>query len=551
MVQDWSTSSTYAWTPSSSDAGAWSIEVQVRSAGTSAPESSGYGDMTITTGDPAVVTALTPNKPSPQSQGSTIIWTSQATGGTAPLEFRYFRTRSNTAPVMMVQDWSTSSSYTWTPASTDSGDWWIEVQVRSAGSTAAESSGYGDMTITAGDPAMLTGLTADKPSPQVHGSAITWTPQVSGGTGPLEYRYYRSETYVTDYELVQDWSTASTYTWTPTPADTGGWTIQVQVRSAGGSEFESVRFADMRITVADPATLTGLTADKPSPQVHGSAITWTPQVSGGTGPLEYRYYRSETYVTAYELVQDWSTASTYTWTPTAVDTGDWTIQVQVRSAGGSEFESVRFADMRVTGADPAVLTGLTADKPSPLAQGSPITWTPQVSGGTAPLEYRYYRAQTYVTPYELVQDWSTVSTYTWTPTSADTGDWTIQVQVRSAGASATESNQFSSIRITIGDPAIVSGLTADNASPQTQGSPITWTPQVNGGIAPLEYRFYRAKTYITDYVLVQDWSTNSTYRWTPTASDTGDWTIQVQVRSAGASSFESNWFASMTITAGN
>jgi hypothetical protein len=77
--------------------------------------------------------------------GQTVTWTATADTSAGPVEY-LFRRYSPTRGWEIVRNWSTSNTYTWTPASTDSGRYVLEVLVRVVGSSAAyeaiTSTGY-------------------------------------------------------------------------------------------------------------------------------------------------------------------------------------------------------------------------------------------------------------------------------------------------------------------------------------------------------------------------------------------------------------------------
>ena len=52
----------------------------------------------------------------------------------------------------------------------------------------------------------------------------------------------------------------------------------------------------------------------------------------------------------------------------------------------------------------------------------------------APLQYQFWRLD--AGGWNMVQDYSTLSAYTWTPTAADVGPHAIQVWIRNAGSTA-------------------------------------------------------------------------------------------------------------------
>jgi hypothetical protein len=133
--QDFSESSTYQWTPAVGDIGGHVVQVWARRVGsTAAYEAWAGAAVTITNVVPLTVTGLTAN-PGTGPIGSPITFTSTATGGIAPLEYKFVRLDADTWHV--VQDYSYSNTYTWTPSAGDIGTHALQVWVRNSGSTAA------------------------------------------------------------------------------------------------------------------------------------------------------------------------------------------------------------------------------------------------------------------------------------------------------------------------------------------------------------------------------------------------------------------------------
>jgi hypothetical protein len=120
--------------------GSYAVQAQARQQGsTAAFELFRSTDMLEISQGPTQVKSLTSNVPLPAEPGTTITWTAQAIGGTAgPLEYQFWRRDGTTW--IMVQDYSPLNFYAWTTTSADSGSHYIQVWVRSAGSTAAYES---------------------------------------------------------------------------------------------------------------------------------------------------------------------------------------------------------------------------------------------------------------------------------------------------------------------------------------------------------------------------------------------------------------------------
>jgi hypothetical protein len=79
-----------------------------------------------------VVTALAPSRPSPQTAGSTIIWTATASDPEGdPILYRFWLKGPATGNAWkVVQDWSTSRAWTWTSAPAAAGEYSLYVYVR-------------------------------------------------------------------------------------------------------------------------------------------------------------------------------------------------------------------------------------------------------------------------------------------------------------------------------------------------------------------------------------------------------------------------------------
>jgi hypothetical protein len=145
------------------------------------------------------------------------------------------------------------------------------------------------------------------------------------------------------------------------------------------------------------------------------------------------------------------------------------------------------------------------------------------SGGQPPYQYQFvvYDGSTWT----VVRAWSISGTYDWTPTVANPA-YQMVVQVRSAWN--TGAKELSTARpFSILPPVTSVSLVPDLASPRGSGTTVTFTATASGGTGPLQYRWIR---YLFGATIVQDWSTNNVFVWTPTASS-DVYQIKVQVRS--------------------
>jgi len=140
---------------------------------------------------------------------------------------------------------------------------------------------------------------------------------------------------------VQAYSNTATYDWNSTGAAAGTVYFGVWVRDA--SSLSTVdAFASTAVTGCAAAALSAAPA---SPQVHGTQVVLT---GGATclGTPEYRFWVRAP-GGSWTIVQDYSPASTFTWTPATA--GTYQLEVDVRDHGaGATYETVANISFVVT-----------------------------------------------------------------------------------------------------------------------------------------------------------------------------------------------------------
>jgi hypothetical protein len=289
------------------------------------------------------------------------------------------------------------------------------------------------------------------------------------------------------------------------------------------------------IDVVPGASVTSLTSSVSSPALVGIAMTWTAQASGGIGPLQYQFWRFDSTAGVWVVVQDFSAANTYTWTPGGADVGGHAFHVRVRSAAATTaFEGYKdVTGFQVIASTPPAIVSVTASPVLPAVTGVTYTWTAVASGGVAPLTFQFWRYDA-TGGWRMVQDYTPAATYRWTPATSDTGVHALHVRVRNANSTATYDAYLDTVSFQVIPPATLASVTADVALPVTYGTPITWTAVASGGVAPVQYQFWRYDTAVGAWRMVRDYSAVATYSWTPGVSDVGTHALHVRARSASS-----------------
>jgi hypothetical protein len=480
---------------------------------------------------PVTGATLTANVASPQNSGTGVTFTAAGSGGTTPRQFKFFVQQSG-GSAQMVRDWSTTTTYTWTP--TTAASYTVIVWARSAGITvdAAQASAQMSYLINP-TPVTTVALSSNVATPQNVGTSVTFTAVGAGGVAPRQYKFLVSQGGGAN-QLVQDWSTLATYTWTPSVATS--YSVTVWARSAGVTTDVAQASAQMAyvINTPPPAAVTGatLTSNVASPQNTGTAITFTASGSGGVAPHQFKFFVQPSGGVA-QIAQNWNTATNYAWTPATA--GTYTVTVWARSAGVTVDAAQASAQMTyvVNPAPIAPVTSatLTSNVASPQNAGTAITFTANGSGGVAPRQFKFF-VQPSGGAAQVAQNWSTAATYTWTPATAAT--YTVTVWARSAGVTVDAAEASAQMAYVVNPapiaPVTSATLTSSVASPQDTGTTIGLSATGSGGVGPRQFKFFVQPAGGSAQML-RDWSTSSTHTWAPATA--GNYTLIVWVRSAG------------------
>ncbi len=324
---------------------------------------SGYSNEVSTTPvpPPLTLTSISSNLTSPQPLGTTMTLSATATGGVTPYQFKWWV--DNGAVSSVGQDWSTSSSFAWTPTVASS-NYSITAWARNAGSTAdapdsPAASLSAPFSITAiapqpPPPLTLTSISSSLTSPQLLGTTITLSVTATGGVTPYQFKWWVADGGVSS--VGQNWSTSNSFAWTPTVASSN-YSITAWARNAGSTadapdSAAATLSAPFSITAPapppppppppPPAITVTLTANKTPPVRTGRAVTFTAVASGGTQSYQYEWRVSDG--TTWTVGQSWSSLNTFIWR-TRIANPNYVVEVWVRDATSQLDQPAASSDM--------------------------------------------------------------------------------------------------------------------------------------------------------------------------------------------------------------
>jgi hypothetical protein len=279
-------------------------------------------------------------------------------------------------------------------------------------------------------------VTADATEPRV-GMALTVTAHPVGGQGPLQYLFWRYRVNPPTWTQMGTYGSERSLTWIPAAGDEGAtYHFQVWVKNAGSSQLDaSANTNDFVVQAAQTLAVTSFTRSVDQVGA-GMAVRFTATTHGGSGPLDYEFWRLD--AGGWLLVQPYGPSPTYTWQTGESDGGDHSLQVWVRNAGSNTaYDAWAGMQVQVGAPRPLVVVTLTPDvSVGSLPAGTSVTWTAHADGGYGELEYAFFRYDESTQQWVSAQAYGPSPTYTWITTASDQGTHWVQVWVRQKGSTA-------------------------------------------------------------------------------------------------------------------
>jgi len=242
----------------------------------------------------------------------------------------------------VVQPYSDASNFIWIPtAGTFPGTYIVRVDLRIPTTTTPVASAEKSYLLWGPPPQKLSLSPANASITAGSQSGVTFSavafPAAAFG---YEFRFQVQAPGSQAWSVVQDFSSKSTMTWIP-PATPGFYGVRVDSRATGSTSNGDIS-ATTSLSVFSRAPST-VTLSKSSSIQKSSAspkpVTFTVNAFPADGTYEYRF-QVKNPIFGWILLQDYAPSRTITWTPPSSSIGLFTIQVDVRPAGGTSIRPV-------------------------------------------------------------------------------------------------------------------------------------------------------------------------------------------------------------------
>jgi hypothetical protein len=344
------------------------------------------------------------------------------TSGCSNPQFRFW-IQPPGGPWSVVQDYSSTNTYNWITTET-AGSYGVEVDVRALaeGSSVTYDAVKNITYVLNGCNAGI--LSAAPPSPQAPGGTVVLTGSATCAGTPT-YRFWIQQPGG-PWTIVQNYSTSNTYNWPTAGLPLGSYGLEVDIRNQGASaSYETVGRLTYVLSVT-PCTTPTLTASPPSPGATGAAVTFNASTSGCPNP-RFRFWIQRP-GGPWTIQQDYSASSSFNWT-TAGSVGSYGVEVDVRDQLETSvtYDAVKNITYVLAGCSAA---SMTAAPPSTQVHGSAIVFTASATCPGTP-EFRFW-VKAPGGSWTIKQDYSASNTFTYTPASA--GTYSFEVDVRDQGS---------------------------------------------------------------------------------------------------------------------
>lgn len=536
--QAYSTTATFDWDTTGA-AGSYTVQVQARSVAmpTNVKTASVSPYMIVDSALSGVT--LTPDKASPQIQGTPVTFTAAAAPPSPPgtVEYQFVVYNALVQVVRQTAFSGNGASWDW-DGTLPAGNYSVRVNARLASNPTALV--YTTVSFIMLDPLLTSvALAASPTTPSL--PPITFTATTTPATGDFEYQFL---VRLPDYTLVRatGFTAANTYDWDATvPAGTYRVTVNARPRSLPNY----VQTATITYFVKDPGLMdVTLSAAPGNEQALGQIVRLTaapvpaqPNPPPTPPVVEYQF---KMLLNGLTLLTPWQSSPVYDWDTTGLPAGWWTLSANARLAGNPAYVLTSPAKAYLL-AEPDLLSIVfSTDKPSGVPVGMPVMLstvkTPVRVSGQTSVEYLFIIKQGATEIHNT--GWSSTQySYRWDTSGLASGYYMLFAYAR---PTATHAYTLSASRAFYLAPAILSSvtLTTDRVSPQLGGTTVqltaVTTPPQPVGSSLLEYQFQLVRGGTTIHT---PWSTSPHYTWTTTLANSGVWTLAVYARLTGDTTY--------------
>lgn len=313
-----------------------------------------------------------------------------------------------------LQDFSSSSSYTW--KTTDAGNKQIYVDVKDSKGNVTRSQA---VNVKVEETTKPLAISATK---QEADKTVTFTANGIGGSGKYSYKFIVYNKTTNSWAKLQDFSEKNTFTWTKGNAGDRYFYVDVKDNTTG----KTVRSQALNVKIDATSTPTStLTASTANVNV-GGKVTLTAKATAGSGKYTYKFLIYNPATKQWAKLQDFSNNSTFTWT--AGSAGARQFYVDVKDSNGKVTRS-KVVNVQVGNAQSVTKLSVKATASTTANKvGQNVTFTATANGGAGGYTYKFLVYNKTTKQWAKIQDFSATSKLTWKAGSAGERQFYVDVK---------------------------------------------------------------------------------------------------------------------------
>jgi N-acetylmuramoyl-L-alanine amidase len=401
--------------------------------------------------------------------------------------YKFWIRDASTENWQVIQEYSQNNTINWTM--TKPGTYEVAVHVRDQFSNSVDD--YSSKIITIKSSATLSNFNIPSEA-WTKQSTIIEASATSGNK--VLYRFWVGDLSTGKWEIVQDYSENSKFTWLPTKP--GKYGIAVHVKDEQSTVVDD--YSNKEIIVKQSAELSSFNV--PLESWTRQSTTISAKATSGSN-VQYKFWIRDMTLGNWQVVQDYSEKSTFTWTPSKA--GKYEIAVHVKDQQSTVVDDYSIREIIVK--QSAMLSSF--DVPLEI-------WTKQsiIIGASATSAnktlYRFWIGDLSTENWEVVQEYSERNTFTWTPSKS--GKYVVAVHVKDQQSGVVD--DYSNKEIIVKQGAALSSFSIPTEGDVGKSTIITANATAIN--KPL-YRFWIRDIAGGNWEIVQDYSEKNTFAWTP------------------------------------